>query len=114
MSKDEIQNWMLLAFVIALFFSFYKVYIMFNKPGTGLDTAVQKDELVDIVADALRCVDAQEYDACIVYEQIISEEFDWERYKNFNLNRFNQTVNTLYVIHEVETIEQLLLSLQEP
>jgi len=111
MSKDEIQNWMLLAFAIALFFSFFKVYIMFNKPGVGLDTATQKDELVEIVTDALKCVDVKTYDANVVYEMIICEEFDWERYKNFNLNRFNQTVNTLYIIHEVDTIEELFESI---
>ena len=108
MSKDEIQNWMLLAFSIALFFSFYKVYIMFNKPGVGLDTATQKDELVDIVACTLSGLDASNYDASRIYEKIISGDFDRERYKNFNLNRFNQTVNALFVIHEVDTIEQLL------
>ncbi len=113
MSKDEIQNWMLLAFIIALFFSFYKVYIMFNKPGEGVDTSTQKDELVDIVARALSGLDASNYDANIVYEKIINEEFDWERYKNFNLNRFNQTVNTLCVIHETDTIKELLQSINK-
>ena len=84
---------------------------MFNKPGVGLDTATQKDELVEIVTDALKCVDVKTYDANVVYEMIICEEFDWERYKNFNLNRFNQTVNTLYIIHEVDTIEELFESI---
>jgi hypothetical protein len=111
MSKDEIQTWMLLAFAIALFFSFYKVYIMFNRPGEGLDTATQKDEIVDIVENALRGLDADSFNSELVYEKIVNDDFDWERYKNFNLNRFNQTVNTLFVIHKVDTIEQLLQEL---
>ena len=115
MSKDEIQTWMLIAFALALFFSFYKVYLMFNKPGVGIDTATQKDELIEIVAEALKDIDIKNYDAIIVYEEIISEDFDWERYSNFNLNRFHQTVNTLHVIYKVDTIEQLVEQLlQEP
>jgi len=115
MSKDEIQNWMLLAFVIALFFSFYKVYIMFNKPGVGIDTATQKDELVKIVENTLRELETDEFNITVVYEKITCEDFDWERHKNFNLNRFNQTLNTLCIIHEVDTIEQLVERLlQEP
>ena len=113
MSKDEIQNWMLLAFAIALFFSFYKVYIMFNKPGVGLDTNVQKDELVDIVEKALVGLDVNTYDASVVYEKIVNDDFDWERYKNFNLNRFNQTVNALCVIHKTDTVEELLKSINK-
>lgn len=113
MSKDEIQNWMLLAFAISLFFSFYKVYIMFNKPGVGLDTTTQKDELVDIVQKALLGLDISSYEANVVYEKIINDNFDWERYKNFNLNRFNQTVNTLCVIHKVDKIEDLLTSINK-
>jgi len=113
MSKDEIQNWMLLAFAIALFFSFYKVYIMFNKPGVGLDTSTQKDELVDIVEKALIGHDINSYDANVIYVKIINDDFDWERYKNFNLNRFNQTVNTLCVIHKVDMIEELLISINK-
>jgi len=115
MSKDEIQSWMLLAFIIALFFSFYKVYLMFNKPGEGIDTATQKDELVDIVAKVLKEIDAKDYDATVVYEEIIREDFDWERYSNFNLNRFHQTVHTLHIIYKVDSIEQLIEKLlQEP
>jgi hypothetical protein len=113
MSKDEIQNWMLLAFAIALFFSFYKVYIMFNKPGVGLDTNTEKDELVDIVEKALVGLDLKSYDANAVYEKIINDNFDWERYKNFNLNRFNQTVNTLCVIHKADGMQELLTSINK-
>jgi hypothetical protein len=115
MSKDEIQTWMLLAFFLALFFSFYKVYLMFNKPGEGLDTTTQKDELIDIVEKALRASEKDEFDISIVYEKIVNEDLDWERHKNFNLNRFNQTVHTLCVIHEVQSVEDLLKKLlQEP
>ena len=113
MSKDEIQTWMLLAFLLALFFSFYKVYLMFNKPGVGIDTATQKDELVEIVQKSLVGLHCDDFDATIVYEKIISEDFDWSRYSNFNLNRCNQTIELLLIIHECHTIEALLLKLSD-
>ena len=108
MSTNEIQNWMLFAFIIALLFSFYKIYLMFNKPGEGIDTHVEKDELTEIVKSALHGITASQYNAEAIYKKIISEDFDEKRYKNFNLNRFNQTVNSLFVIYKVDTIEQLL------
>lgn len=81
---------------------------MFNKPGLGIDTTTQKNELVDIISKALKGVDAKYYIASEVYEKIVNEDFDWKRHSNFNLNRFNQTINTLFIIHKVDTIEQLL------
>ena len=111
MSKDEIQTWMLFAFLLALFFSFYKVYLMFNKPGEGIDTSTQKDELVDIVQKALKGLSIDKFNANKVYEKIISEDFDWTRYANFNLNRFNQTIQQLLIIHQCNTIDELLLKL---
>jgi len=109
MSQDEIQVWMLIAFIIALFFSFYKVYLMFNKPAKGKATKVQYTELEDIITKFLKNLKNIPEDEKSIFDELIKEKiFLHVDYHNFNLNRFKQILQQIYFTYDVDTLSELI------
>lgn len=109
MKNDEIQIWMLIAFIAALILSFYKVYIMFNKPAKGIDTKTQYKELSDIISSFLKNIDDPNLCSEKIYDKLVREKvLENEEYKNFNLNRFNQIVQQLFYTYEVYSLPELI------
>lgn len=113
MTKDEIQLWMLAAFVFALAISAYKVYMIFTKPAPGIDIKTQHLQLQTIILDVLKDLDNKEIasEELFVLLQDLDELQD-EAYKNFNLNRFNQLLQQLYYTYEVSSLSELIVRIQ--
>lgn len=113
MTKDEIQFWMLIAFAVAFVLSSYKIYIMFNTPIEGTDTQTQHLLLEEIILDFLKQIKELESDTTEVYETLIKQPvLQEEQYKNFNLNRFNQLLQKLYIRYEVTSLTELIQSIK--
>ena len=113
MTNDEIQFWMLIAFAVAFVISFYKIYIMFNTPVEGVDTQTQYNQLEDIIINFLKEVTDDSLSSQTLFEYIIElEVMQDDAYKNFNQNRFNQLLQQLFYIYEVQSIPELILSVQ--
>jgi hypothetical protein len=113
MTNDEIQLWMLMAFIFALAISSYKVYMIFTKPVAGLDIKTQHLQLQNIIINFLKDLDnsdvnTQELFALLLDLDILHDE----AYKNFNLNRLNQLLQQLYYAYEVSSLSELIESIQ--
>lgn len=114
MTKDEIQFWMLVAFVVALVLSTYKVFMIFTKPEPGLDIKTQHLQLQTIILGFLKDIDNENIstkELFLLLQDI--DELQDEAYKNFNLNRLNQLLQQLYYTHEVSSLSELILSIHQ-
>lgn len=109
MTKDEIQIWMLVAFIFALAISSYKIYIIFSKPLPGLDSKTQHLQLQTIILDALKQLDNKEVDVQELFFLLQEiDELQDEAYKNFNINRLNQLLQQLFYTYEVSSLNELI------
>ena len=112
MKQDEIQIWMLTAFIIVLAVSLYKIYIIFNKPPSGVSTEMEHEELRDMIISFIQKSDISDPSNKTLFEALVKEEgFEGERYKNFNQNRFNQLVQGLFYTYKVDTLSELIESI---
>jgi hypothetical protein len=113
MTKDEIQLWMLVAFIVALAISSYKVYMIFAKPLPGLDSRTQHRQLQTIILDVLKHLDNNNITSHELFALLQDlDELQDETYKNFNLNRLNQLLQQLYYTYEVSSLPELIASLK--
>ncbi len=103
---DNLETIMMVAFLVAVSLSMYKVYIIFEKKaeeeGVNLDSM---EEAVMRVFYEIIC-DEKNSDEKTLCQKIKSHQ-DIQPYKNFNHNRFRQILQTLYDKHEVENFEEL-------
>lgn len=114
MTKDEIQFWMLVAFVVALVLSTYKVFMIFTKPEPGLDIKTQHLQLQTIILGFLKDIDNENISTKELFSLLQDiDELQDEAYKNFNMNRFNQLLQQLYYTHEVSSLSELILSIHQ-
>ena len=114
MTKDEIQFWMLIAFAVAFVFSSYKVYIIFNTPTEGIDTKTQHKELETIIVDFLEQLDNTDLRSTQILKLIITlDVLQDSEYRNFNENRFNQLLQQLFYTYEVNSLDELILSIKD-
>ena len=105
---------MLIAFLIAMALGVYKVYALFNTPYTGLDPQTQHKQLQDIIISFLKEDKAQNTEAQSIYEEIKTlDQLQDEEYKNFNRNRFNQLLQQLFYIYEVDSLDELIKVLHD-
>jgi len=112
MKQDEIQIWMLIAFIIVLALSLYKVYIIFDKPASGPSTETEHEELRAIIITFIKKNAVADIGDKTLFERLIQEDdFDHTRYKNFNLNRYYQLIQQLYYIYGVNTFSELIESI---
>ena len=112
MKSDNLQIWMLTAFSIVLVLGMYKVYIMFNKPVSGPDMKTEHDELKDIIISFIQNNEISELNSEVLFKQLIEEtDFDREKYRNFNLNRFNQLTQQLFYTYDVNSLAELIESI---
>lgn len=114
MTKDEIQFWMLVGFVVALVLSTYKVFMIFTKPEPGVDIKTQHLQLQTIILGFLKDIDNENISTKELFSLLQDmEELQDEAYKNFNLNRLNQLLQQLYYTHEVSSLSELIRSIQQ-
>lgn len=109
MTKDEIQLWMMIAFIIALLLSSYKVYMIFTKHTPGLSTEAQHAQLQTIIIDFLKEID----DTDISGEELFTlltklDILNDIAYKNFNQNRLHQLLQKLFYTYEVDSLRELI------
>jgi hypothetical protein len=113
MTKDEIQLWMLVAFIFALAISSYKVYMIFTKPLPGLDSKTQHRQLQAIILDVLRGLDSKDITAQELFALLQGlDELQDDTYKNFNLNRLHQLLQQLYYTYQVSSLYELIATVQ--
>ncbi len=104
---------MLITFVILLTIGIYKIYILFNQPTDGPDTKTEHDELKDIIIVFIQNNSLSNIDNESLFEQILAKaDFDKEKYTNFNLNRFNQLIQQLFYLYEVDSLDELMESIR--
>lgn len=112
MKSDNLQIWMLTAFFIVLVLGMYKVYLIFNKPVSGPDIETEHAELSDIIISFIQDHEIPDITNEALFKQLIEEAcFDTQRYKSFNQNRFNQLIQQLYYTYDVNTLSQLIESI---
>ena len=112
MKQDEIQIWMLTAFIIVLTMSLYKIYIIFNKPASGASTETEHEELKNIIITFIEKNTVADISDKALFETLIQQEdFDHSRYRNFNLNRYYQLIQQLYYIYGVNSFPELIESI---
>lgn len=112
MKQDEIQIWMLIAFIIILAASLYKIYIIFNKPPSGASTEIEHEELRNIIITFIERDAVPGISDKALFEALIQQEdFDHARYKSFNLNRYNQLIQQLFYIYKVNSFPELIESI---
>jgi hypothetical protein len=104
--SEHLETVMMVAFLVATALSVYKVYVIFEKQGSeGVDMNVIENEIIEIIYDLFQ---KKKHTKEELFEAIQShEKFDKERYKNFNLNRFNQILYRLYMKHKVDDFDAL-------
>lgn len=114
MKSDDLQIWMLTAFIIVLTLGLYKIYIIFSKPALGISTETEHEELRDIIVTFIKDHDLiEEVSEKALFELLIQEEnFDNTRYKSFNLNRYHQLIQQLFYIHSVNSLSELIKSIK--
>lgn len=113
MTKDEIQFWMLVAFIFALAISSYKVYMIFSKPEPGLDITTQHLQLQTIIIDFLKKNKNEDITAEELFALLHDlDELQDDAYKNFNQNRFNQLLQQLFFTYDVRSLPDLITSIQ--
>ena len=97
---------MMVAFLVATALSIYKVYVIFEKQADdGIDINTLEKEIIYIIEEIFS-KEKLERDA--LFQKIIEHEnFDGQRHKNFNLNRFNQVLERMYIRHKVENYDEL-------
>jgi hypothetical protein len=102
--SDNLETIMMVAFVVAVALSVYKVYVIFEKQGSdGVDMNTIENEIIEIIYAILQQKKLSQQE---LFEAIQKhEKFDNERYKNFNLNRYNQILYRLYMKHKVDDYE---------
>jgi len=113
MTKDEIQFWMLIAFAVVFILSSYKTYIMFSAPAEGKSTKHQQDDYLAIITDFIK----QDSFSNATIEELFtslksSDVLQADEYKNFNQNRFNQLIQQLFFIYEVDSLDGLIKSIK--
>ena len=114
MTKDEIQFWMLVAFVAALVLSTYKVFMIFTKPEPGLDIKTQHIQLQTIILRFLKDIENENINPKEFFALLQNvDELQDEAYKNFNMNRLNQLLQQLYHTHKVDSLSELILSIHQ-
>ena len=114
MTKDEIQFWMLVAFILALALSIYKVFMIFTKHEPGLDIKTQHIQLQTIILGFLKEIDNENINAKELFTLLQdSDQLQDDAYKNFNMNRLNQLLQQLYYTHEVSSLCELILRIQD-
>ena len=112
MKSDNLQIWMLTAFFIVLILGMYKVYIMFNQPVDGPDMKTEHDELKDIIISFIQNNEISDKTNEALFKQLIEkEDFDTQRYRNFNQNRFNQLTQQLFYTYDVSSLAELIESI---
>jgi len=115
MTKDEIQLWMLVAFIFALAISSYKIYIIFTKPLPGLDSKTQHRQLQTIILDVLKHLDNKDITSQELFALLEGlDELQDDTYKNFNQNRLHQLLKQLYYTYEVSSLTELIASVHQP
>ncbi len=113
MTKDEIQFWMLIAFLAAAGIGFYKVYFLFNTPVEGLDTRSQHEKLQTMIIDLIMTHTNARLDKDTLFEILIQhDDLKDDTYKNFNRNRYNQLLQQLYYRFDVDNLEHLIRRIQ--
>ncbi|MDF1881766.1 hypothetical protein JHD50_10725 [Sulfurimonas sp. MAG313] len=113
MTKDELQFWMLIAFAVAFLLSSYKIYSIFSAPAEGKSTQSQHLELQDIIIDFFKNLEKNDYDEKELFEQLSHLDIlQNDAYKNFNLNRFYQILQGLYLDNEVSSLPSLISKLK--
>jgi len=112
MRSDNLQIWMLTAFIIVLALGMYKVYAIFNKPVSGPDMETEHGELTDIIISFIQDNNISDINNEALFKQLIEDAaFDKERYKHFNLNRFNQLTQQLFYAYDVNSLAELIESI---
>ena len=115
MTKDEIQLWMLVAFLFAFAISSYKVYMIFTKSLPGLDTKTQHLQLQTIILGVLEHHENKDITAEELFVLLKGlGELQDEAYKNFNQNRLNQLLQQLYYTYEVRSLSELMTTVHQP
>ena len=103
---DHLETIMMVAFLIAVALSMYKVYVIFEtkaqEGGVNLDSLEEDVIRVfhEIIGDEKEC---DEKELC----QKIKEHKDIQQYKNFNHNRFRLILQKLYDEHKVDSLSEL-------
>ena len=107
MIKDHLETIMMIAFLLATALSIYKVYVIFEKQADdGIDLNTIENELIEIIKELFSSHDVQDKKHL---HQLIQEhnDFDKERYRNYNENRLNQILDRLFLEHKIEGFEGL-------
>jgi len=113
MTKDEIQFWMLIAFVVAFVLSTYKVYIIFSAPAEGISTKTQYDQLEEIIINFLSTTEDSSINETTLFQSLKKlEVLKNDIYKNLNQNRLNQLLNQLYFHYKVDSLSELIKSIK--
>ena len=90
----------------------YKIYIIFNRPVSGVSTETEHEELKAIIITFIEKNTVADISDKALFETLIQQkEFDHSRYKNFNLNRYYQLIQQLYYLYDVNTFPELIKSI---
>ncbi len=98
---------MMIGFLVAAGLGFYKFYALFGKEDKdAIDIRVIEEELAQIVRDIMKKEKTLSKEK--LFERVFEHEnFDSQRYFNFNLNRFNQVLDKLILEHKAKDFEDL-------
>lgn len=103
---------MLIAFFILLILAMYKIYTLFNTAEGDVDVKTEHDELQDIIISFIQDNEISETSNEAFFKQLIERaDFDRKKYKNFNLNRFNQLAQQLFYTYDVNSLAELIESI---
>jgi hypothetical protein len=90
----------------------YKVYLIFSKPVSGPDIETEHGELRDIIISFIQDHEIPHRTNEALFKQLVSEaSFDTQAYKNFNQNRFNQLIQQLFYTYDVNSLTELIESI---
>ena len=104
--KEYLETIMMVAFLLAVFLGIYKVYVMFEKQSQeGLDIQTLEDEIISIIGQIFSQETPSEEELFFKIQE--HELFGGGKYKNFNLNRYKQILNRLYLEYKVENYKSL-------
>ncbi len=104
--RENLETLMMVAFIAATAFGIYKVYVMFEKQEhDGIDIQTLEEEIIEIIKSLLREQELSQDELFFKIQQ--HENFDGERYRNFNLNRYRQILERLHIEHRTDDFEAL-------
>jgi len=109
--SDNLETIMMVAFLVAVALSMYKVYVIFEKKAEqdGVNLASMEEEVIRVFHELFE--EIKDFDEKAICEKIKAHEAI-APFKNFNQNRFRLIMQQLFDEHKVENLEELIHKLK--